>query len=155
MESKRFEIVASTKELVPLDGKNAIRIELQYGKDGEPTELVIAELYSKDGKWSYTRSQVRIDCTKANIQHVLTCTKEMYESSLKVEKKATAKTDKLASAIGTMSDEDKAALLKILLGDAKTESTSKASKPATKTTESSELTLENFVLGINKKSTKK
>ena len=39
--SKRFEIVASTKELVLEVNKTAVRIELQYGKDGAPTEIVI------------------------------------------------------------------------------------------------------------------
>jgi stress response protein SCP2 len=49
--SKRFDVVASNKELVVTSEKSAVRVELQHGKDGEPTELVIAELYWKDGTW--------------------------------------------------------------------------------------------------------
>jgi len=159
MESKRFEVIASTKELTSADGKNAVRIELQYGKDGAPTELVIAELYQKDGKWAYTRSQVRIECTAPNVQHVLTCSKEMYESSKKVEKKASTKVDKLTSAIETMSDDEKNKLLALLIGKAKEESTptvSKTEKKAPKeATDDGELVLSNFLAKIDKKPIKK
>lgn len=155
MESKRFEIVASTKELVTADGKNAIRIELQYGKDGQPTEIVIAELYQKDGAWSYTRSQVRIDCTKDNAQHMLTSIKSMYESSLKVEKKATVKVDKLTSEIDKMSDEDKNKLLALLIGKAKESTPEKVSKTEKKPVDDSELVLASFLTKIDKKPIKK
>ncbi len=151
MESKRFEIVASTKELISADGKNAIRIELQYGKEGAPTEIVIAELYQKDGAWSYTRSQVRIECTASNAKHVLESVKAMYDSSAKVEKKATAKVDKLTAALETMSDEDKNKLLAVLLGKAKEEPKSKVSSTEKKTTESSEELVLNFLTKIDKK----
>ena len=122
--SKRFEIVASTKELVLEANKTAVRIELQYGKDGAPTEIVIAELYQKDGAWAYTRSQVRIPCTKENASHVLTSVKAVYESSTKVEKKA--KASKLEDAIDSMTDDEKAALLEMLVGKAKAEPKAKA-----------------------------
>lgn len=123
--SKRFEIVASTKELVLEANKTAVRIELQYGKDGAPTEIVIAELYQKDGAWAYTRSQVRIPCTKENASHVLTSVKAVYESSTKVEKKA-AKASKIEDAIDSMTDDEKAALLEMLIGKAKAEPKAKA-----------------------------
>lgn len=151
MESKRFEIVASTKELVTADGKNAIRVELQYGKEGQPTELVIAELYNKEGKWAYTRSQVRIDCTHANVSHVLTAAKEMFETSKKVEKKASAKKTDITSAIAAMTDEERAALLKALVDGAKPAAKAPAKAAAT----DSELALENILTSLNKRQIKK
>ena len=120
--STRFEIVATSHELVIVDGKTAIRVELQYGKAGEPTELVIAELYVKDGAWAYTRSQVRIPCTTANAKHVLDAVKTMHDASKKVTKTETTSTTTIEKAIAKMSDAEKSALLAALV---------KTEKPAT------------------------
>lgn len=159
MENKRFEILATTKEIITEPNKSAIRVELQYGKDGKPTELVFAELYNKEGAWAYTRSQVRIECTKENAEHVMKATKALYESSTKVEKKASPKASKdLTTAIETMTDDEKSALVALLLGKTekpKTETskatTAKTTPPAIKT---DELVLENFVQTVKNRKIK-
>ena len=155
MENKRFEIVASTKEIITEPNKNAIRVELQYGKDGKPTEIVFAELYNKEGAWAYTRSQVRIDCTKENATYLISAVKSLYESSTKVEKKASPKASKaLSSAIETMTAEEKAELVKLLLGTDKPKTeTPKAPTKAETPKTSDELVLESFL--INKRPVKK
>lgn len=150
MESKRFEIMATSTELVLEKEKSAIRIELQYGKAGQPTELVIAEMYNKEGKWSYGHGQVRIPCTTDNATYVLKAVKAMYDSSAKVEKKA--ETPKTLD-VDKLTDEQKALLLEALLKSAKVESKPTASKPTTDST--SELTLENIVNSISKRPIKK
>lgn len=150
MESKRFETVASTTELVLEKEKSAIRIELQYGKAGKATELVIAELYWKENKWNYTRSQVRIDCTKENAEHVLKAVKAMYDSSLKVEKKPA----KDGLDLDSMSDAEKAVLLAALL-KMSSESKDTAKAPAKSKDSAEELTLEDVLTKLNKRTVKK
>ena len=125
MASKRFEIMASGTELVTVAEKTAIRIELQYGKNGDVTEIVIAELYRKDDEWAYTRSQVRIPCTTANAKYLLETTKAMYDSSTKVVKKETSKVE---TAVDKMSDTQKAELLAALLASEKPAAKAKAKK---------------------------
>ena len=152
MESKRFEIMAVNTEHVIEDGKSAIRIELQYGKAGQPTELVIAEMYSKDGKWAYGHGQVRVPCTADIATYVLKSTKAMYDSSLKVEKKVEApKTLDISSLdLNSLTDEQRANLVAAILGSSKTEA--KAPVKTAKATESTaELTLENIVNSISKR----
>lgn len=136
--SKRFEAIAQAKELVIVPEKSAVRVELQYGKEGEPTELVIAEMYWHEGAWKYTRSQVRMTCTKDNVQYVLEACKAMYASAAKVDKKP--KASKIETAIDSMTDEEKAALLEMLLGKAKPKTTGKSTVKEDPT----ELILESF-----------
>lgn len=150
MESKRFEIVASTAELITEPEKNAVRIELQYGKAGKPTELVFAELYNKEGKWNYTRSQVRIECTAENANYILKAVKALYDSSAKVEKKA--EEPKAGLDVSKMSDAQKAELLAQLLGQAQIASKATAPKATTPTTKAptEELKLENITINHRK-----
>ena len=143
--AKRFDVVASNNELVVTEDKTAIRIELQYGKDGEPTELVIAELYRKDDTWAYTRSQVRVNCTTDNCKYLLESIKSMHEASKKVVK--TEKTSKVEKAIDTMTVEERLALIKALTESVKAEPT----KKSTKKTDNVELVLESALLNRKRK----
>jgi len=46
--TERFKVITSSDVLVVEAGKSAVKVELQFGKDNQPTELVIAEMYWKD-----------------------------------------------------------------------------------------------------------
>lgn len=115
---KRFEIVAAAKELV-LSEKAAIRIELQYGQAGKPGELVIADMYIKDGKWSYTRSQVRLECTEANAKYIIDAIGSMYKASTKLVKAETSKASDISAIVSKMSEAERQALLEALAPKAK------------------------------------
>lgn len=137
--SKRFNIIASSPVLVIVPGKTAIKVELHYGKDGEPTEIVIAEMYTKDGEWAYTRSQVRVNATLENTKFLLENVKSMFESSKDVKKEP--KTTKVEKAISSMTQDEKAALMELLLKDEKP-------KAAKKTKKEDELELEDIITSI-------
>ena len=84
--TNRFKVVSSSEVVVLEVGKAALKVELQYGKDSQPPELVIAELYDKDGEWAYTRSQVRVPATKELAKYLIDGINSAYKESLKVKK---------------------------------------------------------------------
>ena len=131
MESKRFETVASTPEIILVPEKSALRIELQYGKQNAAPELVLAEMYFAAGTWKYTRSQIRLEVSKENVKSLLENVKAMYESSTKVVKEVKAeKTTDVIAALSKMTDAEKAAILSALASSAKSPETPKTtSKP--------------------------
>ena len=126
MESKRFETVASTPEIIITPEKSALRVELQYGKQNAAPELVLAEMYFAAGTWKYTRSQIRLEVSKENVKALLENVKAMYESSTKVVKETKAeKTTDVLAALAKMSDSEKAAILAALASSAKAPETPK------------------------------
>ena len=85
-KANRFKVVQSSDVVVLEAGKAALKVELQFGKDNQPSEIVIAELYNKDGEWAYTRSQVRVPATKELAKYLIDGVNAAYKESLKVKK---------------------------------------------------------------------
>lgn len=107
--ANRFKVVQSSEAVVLEAGKAALKVELQFGKDNQPPELVIAELYWKDStEWAYTRSQVRIPATKELAKYLIDGVNAAYKESLKVKKDVV----ETASAVDVsrLSDEEAKAL---------------------------------------------
>lgn len=114
--TNRFKVVSSSEVVVLESNKSAVKVELQYGKDSQPPELVIAELYDKDGEWAYTRSQVRVPATKELAKYLIDGINSAYKESLKVKKDVKASEEVV---ISKLSDAEKASLLEALLKEAK------------------------------------
>ena len=114
--SNRFKVVAASEVVVLEAGKAALKVELQFGKDNQPPELVIAELYDKDGEWAYTRSQVRVPATKELAKYLIDGINAAYKEAGKVKKEAKVSDEVI---ISKLSDAEKAALLEALLKEAK------------------------------------
>lgn len=141
MASKRLETQASA-EIITLSEKSALSVELQYGLESKPTaELVIAEKYNAGGEWKYSRTQIRMDCTKENAQKLTDAIAQMYKASAKVKKEP--KAAKVTSALSALTADEKAELLKVLLADAKT--------PAKTTAKAEELVLESKLTNKSKR----
>lgn len=117
--TERFKVVASSEILVVEAGKSAVKVELQFGKEGKLPELVIAEMYNKDGEWCYTRSQVRMEASKENAKFLIDGINTVYKEASKVKKDAPKDG---AVTISKLTDAEKAALLAELLKEAKLES---------------------------------
>lgn len=114
--SERFKVVVSSDVLVLEAEKSAVKVELQYGKDGKLPEIVIAEMYNKDGEWAYTRSQVRMEASKDNAKFLIDGINAAYKEAGKVKKDVKAAEEVV---ISKLSDSEKAALLEALLKEAK------------------------------------
>lgn len=85
--TNRFKVVSSSELVVLEVGKSALKVELQFGKDNQPPELVVAEMYWKDStEWAYTRSQVRVPATKELAKYLIDGINAAYKESLKVKK---------------------------------------------------------------------
>ena len=110
--TERFKVVTSSEILVTEVNKSAVKVELQYGRDGKLPEIVIAEMYNKEGEWCYTRSQVRLESSKDNAKFLIDGINSAYKESSKVKKDAPKNSD---VTISTMTTEQKAELLKMLL----------------------------------------
>lgn len=119
--TERFKVVTSSEILVLEANKSAVKVELQFGKDNQPTELVIAELYDKEGDWAYTRSQVRLPATKENANFLIKGIQDAFKASAKVEK-ATASEVKSFN-VNDLSPDEANELLKVLLEKAKATNT--------------------------------
>lgn len=117
MAKNRLEILAKTETFVVTPEKSAFRLELQYGLDGQPTELVIVGLYWKNGAWAYASNQFRVHCTFNVIKAINDGMKLVYEKSKTIEKKS--KNGPVEDILKGMTDEQKAALIAQLLGDSK------------------------------------
>lgn len=85
--ANRFKVVQASDIVVLEVGKAALKVELQYGRDNLPPEIVIAEMYLKDAtEWAYTRSQVRVPATKELAKYLIDGVNAAYKESLKVKK---------------------------------------------------------------------
>lgn len=157
----RFTKVAKCS-LNELNEKSAVIIELQEGKEDGLPELVITEMYkTKDGEWGYCKGGVRMEVTADNVNYILKGCKAMFDASKEVVKTKKEKAPKVDAkkAIEMMTEEEKAELLKVLLGTAKadTEEVKTETKPKTtgKRTEPDELVLEYTIANTTKKNGKK
>lgn len=156
----RFTKVAKCS-LLELNEKSAIIIELQEGKEDSLPEIVIAEMYkTKENEWAYCKGGVRFETTVDNANYILKGVKTMFEASKEVVKTKKEKAPKVDAkkAVEMMSDEEKAELLKMLLGSAKAETVEttaeEKSKAKAKKTEPDELVLEYKIATSTKKSKK-
>jgi hypothetical protein len=153
----RFTKVAKCS-ICEVNEKTAVIIELQEGKEDGLPELVIAEMYkNKEGEWAYCKGGVRMDVTADNVNYILKGCKAMYEASKEVVKTKKEKSPKAdpKKAVEMMSDEEKAALLEILLGSAKkteeVKTDTKKSASTKKSSEPEELVLEYKIASGTKK----
>lgn len=157
----RFTKVAKCS-LLELNEKSAITIELQEGKEDSLPEIVIAEMYkNKEDEWAYCKGGIRFETTVDNANYILKGVKAMFEASKEVVKTKKEKAPKVDAkkAIEMMTEEEKAELLKALLGTAKEEKAE--SKPetskgkASKKDDTDELVLEYKIASPSKKNGKK
>lgn len=83
---KRYEVLY---EKVMQEGTKGIAIQLQYGNENQPTELVFAEKYldtnSNELKFSKGR-QIRIACSPVKIDEVIGALQELKKANAKVKK---------------------------------------------------------------------
>lgn len=154
----RFTKVAKCS-LLELSEKFAIVIELQEGKGDSLPEIVIAEMYrNKEGEWAYCKGGVRFETTVDHVNYILKGCKTMFDASKEVVKTKKEKAPKVdvKHAVDMMSEEEKAELLKTLLGGAKAETveTVAEGKAKAKKTEPDELVLEYKIATSTKKSKK-
>ena len=119
--TERFKVITSSDVLVLESNKSAVKVELQYGKDNQPTELVIAELYWKEGDWAYTRSQVRLSATKENANFLIKGIQDAFKASSKVEKSTSGEVKSFN--VNDLSPDEANELLKVLLEKAKATNT--------------------------------
>ena len=115
--NERFKVMQASEVLVLEAGKSAVKVELQFGKEGKLPELVIAEMYNKEGEWAYTRSQVRLEASKENAKFLIDGLNESYKAASKIKKDTTSKASEVT--ISKLTDEQKAELLKALLEESK------------------------------------
>ena len=115
--NERFKVMQASEVLVIEPGKSAVKVELQFGKEGKLPELVIAEMYNKEGEWAYTRSQVRLEASKENTKFLIDGLNESYKAASKIKKDTTSKASEVT--ISKLTDEQKAELLKALLEESK------------------------------------
>ena len=115
--NERFKVITSSEILVTEANKSAVKVELQFGKDGKLPEIVIAEMYWKDStEWAYTRSQVRLEASKDNAKFLIDGINAAYKEAGKVKKEAKVSDEVI---ISKLSDSEKAALLEALLKEAR------------------------------------
>jgi hypothetical protein len=157
----RFTKVAKCT-MLELSTKSSIIIELQEGKEDGLPEIVIAEMYrNKEDEWAYCKGGIRFETTTDNANYVIKGIKAMFEASKEVVKTKKEKAPKVDAkkAVEMMTEEEKAELLKMLLGTAKTETPEvkpEASKgKASKKDDADELVLEYKIGNTTKKAGKK
>ena len=120
--TERFKVVVSSEILVTEANKNAVKVELQYGKDGKLPEIVIAEMYWKDStEWAYTKSQVRLEASKENANFLIKGIQDAFKASGKVDKSTTS--DVKSFNVNDLSPDEANELLKVLLEKAKATNT--------------------------------
>lgn len=117
MAKNRLEILAKTDIIVTAPEKSAFRIELQYGLDGQPTEIVVAGMYWTDGTWQYSKNQFRTICTLETARALMDGVKAAFDHSKKVDKKP--KASPVENVLEKMTDDEKAALIAKLMADMK------------------------------------
>ena len=83
---KRYEVLY---EMIIQEGTKGIAIQLQYGVDNSPTELVLAEKYldnaTNELKFSKGR-QIRIACNPAKIDEMIKALQELKKANAKAKK---------------------------------------------------------------------
>ena len=120
--TERFKVITSSDVMVIESNKAALKVELQYGKDNQPTELVIAEMYWKDStEWAYTKSQVRLSATKENANFLIKGIQDAFKASSKVEKSTSGEVKSFN--VNDLSPNEANELLKVLLEKAKATNT--------------------------------
>ena len=158
IKMSRFTKVAKCS-MLELSSKSSIIIELQEGKEDALPEIVIAEMYkNKEDDWAYCKGGIRFETTVDNANYILKGVKAMFEASKEVVKTKKEKAPKVDAkkAVEMMSDEEKAELLKMLLGSAKTADVKPETKKATvKKDDTDELVLEYKIGNVAKKTGRK
>lgn len=114
---KRFSVIGKVANVLELDNKNAISIELQEGKsDNEQFELVIQAMYNKsndDGStpvWAYKMGGIRVSCNPTNLNFITRGVKAMFEIASTTKKEVVIKASKVTTStlgdIGTLSTKE-------------------------------------------------
>lgn len=106
---KRYEVLY---EMVIQEGKKGLAIQLQYGIDNSPTELVLAEKYldtnTNELKFSKGR-QIRIACNPAKVDEMIKSLQELKKANLKAKKEVASPV--VTKSVNELTDEQLEELL--------------------------------------------
>lgn len=91
-----------------------IAIQLQYGVDNKPTEIVFASQYQDKttGEWRFTKDQIRLTFSAEKVDSIITALQALKKANTKVKKAIVEDSPVTVASLDDLSEEQLTALLK-------------------------------------------